>query len=181
MIESWVQLRSALAYKEFLDRSEQIDQELRAAIFRGIADLNITAQVIISGFLDICPEEALPRPSQEPLIFKLEYEAVKSEQNFACVGVGAAAAELSLHRRKQSRFMGLPATLYNVYEAKKLSEIARTVGSTTDMLVIRPGSSRWVNGETIAALDDYFDRYGPQEVRDLRMVSKDMFYDDGLL
>lgn len=184
LVEALVQRRIALTYNAFLERSQQIDPSLRAAIFSAIDDLSIPASLIIAGFTDIRAEVALPRPEQKPLIFKIEYEAVKSEQNFACVGDGAAAAELSLHRRKQSRFVKLPATLYNVYEAKKLSEIARSVGSTTDMLVIKPGSSRWVNGESIAALDAYFDRYGPQSVGDLGMVSdpgKDVFYEDGLL
>jgi hypothetical protein len=163
MIESYTQAKIGLTYEEFLSRKEQIDSNLRATIFSRINDLNINAELLIFGFVPNATSK-----NATSLIFKVAWDDVGQHQHFASIGAGAPAAEQVLHRRQQHDFADLPQTLYNVYEAKKLSELAPSVGPMTNMAVIEPSSGgatehiRGVSTTTLTLLESHFQQYGPR-------------------
>jgi hypothetical protein len=140
-IENLVQQRIGLTYVEFLERSTQVDPIRKRKISEAIDELpadvdvlfaNVTAGTDAEGgsFLD------------KAFIFRQRLHNVEPHGNFACIGDGTDAAEQSLHRRKQSPTTRLSSTLYHVYEAKKMSEQAPTVGEKTvvSVMATTPGS-----------------------------------------
>lgn len=55
---------------------------------------------------------------------------------YCTIGSGSSHASISLALEGQHRRLSVPETLYNIYSAKRNSEIAPGVGKATDMLVI---------------------------------------------
>ncbi len=87
------------------------------------------------------------------------------ELGFHAIGSGATLAEVSLARRSQQKSTSLGEAIYNVYEAKKTAELARGVGITTDMGVIRKGQPKLEIGKaTMTALEAAFDRLKPHAI-----------------
>jgi hypothetical protein len=179
MIESFVQARLGTTYEEFLDRREQIDSSLRTAMLNRINDMTINVELLIVGYL---PDVILGYPPANPVIFKVIWDDVEQHEHFACIGAGAPTAEQALHRREQSNSLELGNTLYNVYEAKKLGELAPSVGSFTHMVVVEPPtkirSSHYFNSvssEGKKFLEDYYKRYGPKPVPRINLPDQNMF------
>jgi hypothetical protein len=180
MVESYVQAKLGLTYKEFLDRHEQIDSSLRSTMFTRIHDMNIDAELLIVGYVP----NMLAIGSLDPmsLIFRVIWEDVEQHQNFACIGAGAPAAEQVLHRREHHDYVDLGRTLYNVYEAKKFGELAPSVGARTNIAVVEPptarniGTMRVVSHAGLALLESYYQQYGPKTVSEIRLLpDKELF------
>lgn len=82
---------------------------------------------------------------------------------FAAIGVGASHAETYLMGNKFSKNMDLAKLVYTIFAAKMTAEIASSVGSTTDLMIIAGGAPGRLGGisyatkEEVAELRDVFD------------------------
>jgi hypothetical protein len=164
MIQFHVRKRLGMTYQEFIERGELIDTTLRADITRYINETNIEEELIIFGY-----------HGKSPVIFKMEYEQVRISENFACIGIGHEAADQSLHRRQQMWSSSMERTLYHVYEAKRMGEIAPAVGPNTVMMVFAlgdPDFKGWsVPQEGMAFLERTYRKYGPKPTTAFRVPS----------
>ena len=173
-IDHLVRRRLGLTYAEFLERGDQIDSGLRSGIFGHIDSLTIEVDLLFAGFA------SGGKFHERSRIFRARMEEVEIHKNFACIGIGAEAAEQALHRREQVGVLPLDWTLYHVYEAKRMGELAPTVGRRTSMAVVEPGGDeegaspyrvRAVTIEGLEFLDGHYQRYGPQRVGDVTIPS----------
>jgi len=166
--------RLALTYEQFMTRKTQAQRpdQLFTAVSREIDELTIEVDLLFATFLG--------GADRRPLIFRERLEQVENHENFACIGIGAEAADQALHRRELVNVLPLPWVLYYVYEAKKMSELAPAVGRRTSIEVMVPvGSgepspsyrSRHVTLEGLDFLESQYKRYGPQPVGDLSIPS----------
>jgi 20S proteasome alpha/beta subunit len=164
-LDHLMRMRLGMGYTEFLERGDQIDSQVRMPLLADIWALSVEVELLVAG---ITPG---PNVFDRSFIFRLTDQKFEVHKNFACIGEGASAAEQSLHRRKQSELTLLSETLYNVYEAKKMGELARSVGEQTMLAIVEPdddGKVPWkVRGVTAEAkeyLDGCFANYGPKLV-----------------
>ena len=84
---------------------------------------------------------------------------------------------MSLVRRVQKKSATLPEAIYNVYEAKKATETARGVGSTTDISVIRKDKTRIdLDGRALDALEAAYKRLAPPSLSqsDIDVISNSL-------
>lgn len=72
---------------------------------------------------------------------------------FGAVGSGAVHAGVRMSLAQHTSSASLVETLYNVYEAKRASEVAPGVGKLTDLAVIHGGKIFFVGVEMLKALD----------------------------
>jgi hypothetical protein len=125
MIEAYVQSRLGLTYDEFLTRQDQIDRDLRSRMFNYINELNLNVEMIVAGFAQ-----------DVSVIFRLAWDSVDPYRHFACIGAGSPIADHLLHMREQQSYSDLYSTLYAVFEAKKFSESAPSVGKRDTILIV---------------------------------------------
>jgi hypothetical protein len=168
-LDHLVRMRIGISHADFLQLGDQVDPEIRALLRAEIWALSVGVDLLFASF---APGATTVQESfDRAFIFRLREGDIEVHKNFACIGEGALAAEQSLHRREQSDLTLLSKTLYHVYEAKKMGELARSVGEQTMLAVMEPdnnGEIPWlIRPLTPAAkdyLDDCFRRYGPQRV-----------------
>lgn len=169
MRDDTVRRRVGLSYREFLDKNNRIAPGIRSKISADIDTLSIDVDLIIVGV------ELDAKGRERSWIFRERMEWVEVYKNFACIGDGAEAAEQSLHRRQQEESLSLNETLYHVYEAKRMGELARTVGRETMLSVFERSRSNdigwsWslypVTPDGLDYLEDCYKRYGPQPIPD---------------
>jgi len=169
-VESLVARRLGLTYDQFLDRGDQIEETMRSQIFTAIDGLSIDVDLLIAGFyIDKTLNNAL-----RSQIFQVQQEDVEVHHNFACIGAGAASAEFTLHRREQDAALELDATVYNVYEAMKLAQIAPSVGKDIHIVTLEPveeGGGEYtlqlLTREGTNVLSEYYERFGPKIAKDV--------------
>jgi 20S proteasome alpha/beta subunit len=99
----------------------------------------------------------------------------QTETGYTAIGTGGVLASVALARRSYRKSCALAEALYYVYEAKKTAELARGVGTTTDISVIRKGKKPLVVGKReFAALESTYDRLAPPTMskRDVNAIVK---------
>jgi hypothetical protein len=109
---------------------------------------------------------------------------IENIRDFAAIGSGRWIAEANLFQRKQTPHRHYVPTLYRVYEAQKLGRIAPGVGQTSFTAALSyDDASEAVrhlvvstNGET--ALDEAFDKFGPQEIKGVDLPTDVTFIAD---
>lgn len=152
---------------------KELPASLLYETFSAVKELELSCELLIVGCLD----HGAVR--NEPLIFVVGRDfSVAHHSLFAAIGTGGVVAESALYQRKQSSQRELSRTLYNVYEAKSLSEISEGVGPSTDMAVLYPSpspttqmprpliGSRFVNPAGFQTLQGMYERYSLKEVTD---------------
>lgn len=94
-------------------------------IYTQIGQIDSEAELIMGGFLD-----------EQGVIFVVGRDcSVSFREHFAAIGTGAQVAEPALFQREQQKYNGLEETIYHTYEAKRLGEIADTVGKKTSIII----------------------------------------------
>jgi ATP-dependent protease HslVU (ClpYQ) peptidase subunit len=91
-------------------------------------------------------------------------------ERFAAIGSGANVAEMVLYQRQHSPFWTLPRTLYAVYEAQRIGQIAPGVGRETHQYVLSYDPDKqtmypiilFPNARTF--LDEQFEALGPRPI-----------------
>jgi hypothetical protein len=77
-----------------------------------------------------------------------------NELGFAATGIGATQVAYALTARQHRKSDGLEDTLYNVFAAKRCSELVNGVGKTTDIAILRSGArARFLGRSALAKLD----------------------------
>lgn len=72
---------------------------------------------------------------------------------YAAVGNGGLHAMIRMSLGRHEKVASLPDTIYNVYEAKKESQVAPGVGDLTDLAVVRRKGVRFADDKLLEALD----------------------------
>ena len=143
-----------MSYDEFLAKGKQQlpDEHFRNAV-RAIGDLDLNAALIIAGFVDGSAEIYWTDP----------YGSAKAAPDFAVVGEGQHLAQSALLRRKQNSRTSVQETLYNVFEAKKISQSVGSVGEETAMLILAAkGDADLTSFGVDRQLDKLYTVYGPR-------------------
>jgi 20S proteasome alpha/beta subunit len=162
--EAYTQSRLGIPYERFLkDGKKEIASSVHQRMTYDLDAITTDVDLIIFGF-----EKTKPR------LFKFSCDELWEESIFACIGTGEEAAKHSLSRRKQKTFTSLARSLYNIWEAKKLSELSPTVGQRTITLVLEPGLTpghrdwrkhcKFVTSTGKKFLNEQYGLYGPKDV-----------------
>src|SRR5580658_2107958 len=107
MLEAYCQARLGITYERLLSAgASELDPALRRKMLSHISDQNTDVQLIICGF---------DTTSDNPRIFKFDWDEMTEVTQFACIGTGATGAEHALYRRSQHNGMEVKRTLYNVW------------------------------------------------------------------
>jgi hypothetical protein len=116
----------AVPYEEFLKRDHlAISDEYRRQIEAGVAQQQIKADLILMGLVN-----------GHLVIARYADGAVTLQEDFAAIGSGSFLAESFLYLRSQGRAASLAETIYCIYEAKRVGELAPGVGHSTHMFVM---------------------------------------------
>jgi hypothetical protein len=139
-------------------------------VYSQIAQLDSEAEMITAGFL-----------GGNVFIFVVNRDCTVSyREHFAAIGTGAVIAEPALFQRKQQKNNFIQETIYQVYEAKKMGEIADAVGVRTSIIVFSPPNEggegalelRRVTKEGSAFLDSKYKELGLKPVLNIEFEDK---------
>lgn len=167
MAEQHVQSAAAMSYDDFLRHGkDQLPEDLHRQIAYEVSSQQIQAELIIIGFME-------PYYS----IYLLRGGELCECDHFAAIGTGSTVAEANLYHRNQYFLRPLPETIYSAYEAKRLGEIAPGVGKSTVLIVLYPPKkdgtgyieTKWVSEEKFSILDEHFGKFGPKQIKDLKL------------
>jgi hypothetical protein len=96
--------------------------------FSEIKNMELDCDLLIAGFVE-----------DDARIFLVQGNGTVSyHDHFATIGTGGPISEAALYQRQQQKLLGLNSSIYHVYEAKKLAEIAEGVGTDTVLIVLSP-------------------------------------------
>jgi 20S proteasome alpha/beta subunit len=84
---------------------------------------------------------------------------------FSAIGSGGMHALVRLSLGRQRKELSIPETVFNVYEAKKASEVAPGVGKVTDIAVLKGKTVKFLNDDVFKILDA-IDREKPPLAQD---------------
>lgn len=91
------------------------------------------------------------------------------------VGSGGPHAAISLHFAGQHRDESLARTVFNVFRAKKIAEIAPGVGAQTDVAIV-DAAITYLTDAQIAELDELHKKTLPQQISDKDIAEIDKFF-----
>jgi hypothetical protein len=166
LCEHHVKMKLGMSYSEFVEYgktslSESVFQETEYEI----ANLNLGCDLIACGF--VSPERSDHFYTSRVFTIGTHGE-VRQHDNFATVGSGGVIAESVFFQRTLTRFAPLERTIYVVYEAMKLSNIAPGVGRIINMVVLEPTTdgagvwSRIVGRDGYKHQQELFLKYAPK-------------------
>ena len=152
--DEYIKHRFSISHDEFIIfGKEKLPPEVFFDATQKVSQIELNADLIITGFIDKAPE----------IYYTDSRGNCRAASHFAVVGEGEYIASSALLRRKQNDWISLEDTLYNVFEAKKLSESIGSVGHSTYMAVIPDdGSASLTSLELDRQLNEWFIKYGPQ-------------------
>jgi hypothetical protein len=108
-----------ITFNEFVAAGGPLDSGVGAEIMDEVNEARLKIELIVAGFLPDTMSGMI-----NPIIIKVTEKGVNTFKNFLCIGVGTVPAEHALYRREQSELLRLDQTIYNLFEAKKMAEIA---------------------------------------------------------
>jgi 20S proteasome alpha/beta subunit len=164
----YIRNRFLMSVDEFMKHGkERLPTELFYDATQKLSAIDLNADLIVAGFIDGAPE-----------IYSTDsFGVARASNHFAVVGEGAYLASASLLRREQHDYSGLEETLYNVFEAKKLSESIGSVGKQTWISVLHhDGSSNITSREVDKELESWYEEYRPKKVRRDRKFNGKYYY-----
>jgi len=175
LTERHVSVKLGISFERFLTHGEhEVLADIRNQLWYEIKHLNLECEMIVSGFWN-----------GMPLLFKIDREGTVSRaEHFAAIGSGAAVAESVLYQREQCLGNELNETLYNVYEAFKMSsQIAPAVAGGPHMWIAEPElnnraeiAEQYVTRSGIKVLERCFKRYGPKKAKNIPVLKDDNLY-----
>jgi len=130
--------------KYFLEilRMPQLNPALQQ-IIKDTAELNLQTGILLTGFEN--------GRAQITEINEVEINDLRSI-NFHAIGSGNVQATNALLFQRHSKKDDLKTTLYNIYKAKRNAEVLVGVGKETDLLILKDGSCKKINDETMKVL-----------------------------
>jgi hypothetical protein len=158
LADEYVRSKFGFSY-EYLRKNgkKELPASLLYEAFSEIKNIELGCDLLIAGFVD-----------DEVKIFLVQGNGTVSyHEHFATIGTGGPISEAALYQRQQQKFLDLDSSLYHVYEAKSLAEIAEGVGPDTAMLVMAPPkdktamvAARKVTPEGFAELQTKYVEFG---------------------
>jgi hypothetical protein len=123
-----------------------------------LEDHPIRVDLVIAGFI-----------GPFPVLCELRHGELEWKTIYAMVGTGAYTAEPVMHARKHQEGTPLYNAIYNVFEAKAMSEHSPSVGSFTRLFILSPPEDNgqrmrmdMVSSEGMNYLKQLFEEYGPK-------------------
>jgi hypothetical protein len=175
LTERYVSLQLGMSFEDFRTNGEhEVPADVRNQVWYEIKHLNLGCEMIVSGFWN-----------GMPLVFKIDREgAVLRVEHFAAIGSGAAIAESVLYQRGQQATIELNQTLYNVYEAFKMSsQIAPAVAGGPMMWIFEHEIDdraeiveQAVMRSGIKVLEKCFSKYGPKKAKNIPVLKDDNLF-----
>jgi hypothetical protein len=124
LVDELVQKKLSVSYDYLRQNRSKFPAATVYEVYSTIGQTDSEVEMITAGILE-----------DQVLIFVMDRScSVSNREHFAAIGTGAPIAEPALYQRKQQKFLPVPDTIYRVYEAKKLGEIADAVGTKTDTI-----------------------------------------------
>jgi hypothetical protein len=146
-----------------------------SSVTENLARIKLDASLIICGFwqeTDFCTNKLSPRPFlavvDDYADVSSSQEYVRLEYEFAAIGTGSYTALSTLYRREQDSTDSLARTIYNVYEANRLSEQVPGVGKEFLTIDVLYPSGRMVSltKDGYEYLRKQYGKYGPRAIRE---------------
>jgi hypothetical protein len=139
-----------------------------SSVIDRISRIKLDASLLIGGFVKV-PQYDSDKPLTRPFLAVVDdvsNVSVSLEYEFAAIGSGDYSALSSLYRRKQDSTDSLERTLYNVYEANRLSENVPGVGKEFLLMhILHPdGRLEAVSADGYEHLGCLYTEFGPQEI-----------------
>lgn len=154
-----------VSYADLVSPDKKFPESIVELRLNEVAQIRLRATLIIAGFAATNQGEELRK--RLPYIFVVDdqdnhQDVVRPEENFAAIGNGSYVAIPALHQREQQDDMPLMQTIYNVMEAKKLSQVVPGVGEATELDVLYPDGRlmRW-SESLYQRLNKLFKKLGP--------------------
>jgi 20S proteasome alpha/beta subunit len=170
--DSYIRSSLGISYEEFRRvGKKQFPESVVLEEYMNLRRINLGARLIIAGFVEPQGRSRTPHP----LICVIEQDGtVRVEEHFAAIGEGRYVAVPPLLRRDYSRDTIVQHAIYQLYEAKTLSEIVHTVGETTSVDVFgADGKVICVSSRGYVYLDNKLAKFGPRKsVRGIRMTNR---------
>lgn len=175
LTERHVSLKLGISFERFLTHGErEVSADVRNQLWYEIGHLDFGCEMLVSGF-----------GNGMPLVFKIDNEGtVTRVEHFAAIGSGAAVAESVLYQREQKVTTELNETLYNVYEAFKISsQIAPAVAGGPNMWISEHEIfnraeivEQVVTTSGIKVLERCFKKYGPKKAKNIPVLKDDNLF-----
>ena len=162
MAETHIEIALGISYDEFRKKGKvTLPEDLYRSLAWEIRSQSPNVEVLVAGFLPAPGKSGHPVPT----IIKASFGKVWHSENFAVAGSGTGIAEAALFHRNQNSLDSFETTVYQVYEAKCLSEKAPGVGRRVIMFVLRPGQRPLVLTEGgTKFLDKQVKRFSPRKL-----------------
>jgi hypothetical protein len=180
--EAHIGVALGISYTDFRTNGKtQLPDDLYASLSWEVRNHRSGVEVLLAGFLKakVSFPGITPGLMYMPVIYKISEDHVWVCDHFGVIGSGTSIGESSLYCREHTTVNGLDRTLYNVYEAKRLSEKAPGVGRKTSLSILRPpagdGVLPWeiIRQGGIDLLESQFQRYGPQPIKGLEAIPQE--------
>jgi hypothetical protein len=143
-----------ISYEDFRKKGKAtLPEDLYRSLSWEIRNYVSPEELIVTGFL----------PNGSPIIIKISRGQAWSCDEFAVIGTGTTIAETALYERTQNRNDPLEATVYQVYEAKRLAEKAPYVGKRFNMVILQKGvNAKLLTADGTKFCVRQFARFGPR-------------------
>jgi 20S proteasome alpha/beta subunit len=155
--EDYLQSTLAISYADFRKKGKaELPEDLRGEIFREIKAHRSGVELIVLGFFR----------DGAPVLVKVSWEKVWRCHDFAVIGTGTGLAEAALFQRSQHILHPLHATVYQVYEAKRLAEKAVGVGKRLALMVLQSSKDpQLLTDDGVKFLAQQFVRFGARQIK----------------
>lgn len=158
--------RHRVSFEHFRTHKSEFDKQQWSDTWTNIrTKLSLDCQLIICTFI-----------KKEPVMFQVEEDGqVWRDENFLAIGTGSTIANSILCFRRQNEDLLVADTVYNVFEATQFARKAKTpgVGKIHAFSVLYPGGrQKRLRSSGIKQLREYFDKYGPHDVPELKFSDK---------
>jgi ATP-dependent protease HslVU (ClpYQ) peptidase subunit len=165
LVKRYIKSRHNVSLKYLRAHKSEFDKGTWTETLGAIEKVSLDCSLIVCTFV-----------KSEPLIFQVNEDAsVIRQENFTAIGTGGELANSILCYRRQHGELTLEETTYNVFEATKFARKARVpgVGKVHAFSVLAPKrKQKRLRQGAIRKLEKYFDKYGPQEIADLKLPKK---------
>ena len=174
LAESYVGRRLGISYAELLKNRKKW-----ADYLENIERHKLGVDLLVGGFVGTRPllYQTLAIDPEDP------HDKLEALPHWGCIGSAYWTAAPTLRRREQDQNTNVWNTLYNLYEAKKQSEVGPGVGKKiTRMFVIRPRApgmselnAQVVTGIGLQHLESLYKLYGPKPAPHMYDMPEDSF------
>lgn len=173
LANDYIRQTLGVSYADLVSPDKNFPEEIVSKRLEEVARIKLRAALIAAGFV-ATQQGDNPEKETNPYIFVVDDQSdhedvIRVEENWAAIGTGSYVAIPALHQREQDNGTGLMATIYNLYEAKRLAEVVPGVGDATSLAVMYPDGRvmEWTT-ELFDRCKWLFERLGPK----LRITGK---------